>query len=555
MANVSFLNLDRSFSILGADAVAFSSFSGGILGSDYSFITTGGDDWEMFGDNITDDGTVPTGGTVTRLGVDLDNENDLILEIDITNIGNVDATSFGINVGTAVEQRDAFWAAALQGNDTIDFTLADFNINLEFAGDGASINDGGVYLGGDDSLLDGGSFMSGNTNHIAGDFIDVIDGVLIGGNDLITVSSYWLSGDSETVGANGVVLGGDDTIMPVAMSGGIGGYIAGDVWNGNGGVTDGGNDLIDLRNTDFTGFTSFMRISGDVTQTQSDDAVQGGNDTIYGSQFGDQIDGEVFGSTLGTISGGHDVLDGRGGDDTINGDTGNDDIDGGIGNDSLNGGTGADTIFGNDDDDIIQGENGADDLSGGKGSDNIVAGDGNDSVKGNNGADDIEGGAGSDTLKGDGGEDTITGGGGADEIFGNDLDDRLNGSGGNDTLTGGKGSDRLDGGSDNDRLVGGNGSDTLIGGGGNDTLVGDGGSDTFVFGVGKGNDQINDFEFAGGDKIDVSDFGAAFDTFGEVLNEMTQDGNDVVINFGGGDTMRIVDSQIGDFSAGDFIFS
>ena len=554
MANVSFLNLDEAFEITDDSSTAYDN-SGTVVGGGtlYSYFTPGTDDWEIFGANITESAQIPTGGTVDRIAVDFGNENNGVFEIDITNIADVDIVDFSIGVGTAAQQNNAFWHAALQNSDTLDFTLADPSVQLYFAGDGANVDDGDILLGASDSFVLGASVLTGNSR-LFGDFYDIIDGTGIGGDDTFTNNAYALAGDFQSILSGATGIGGDDVFLPTVIvdaGAGDGEYFVGDsIFNS--GTLAGGDDLIDLRSADISGLTQLLRLYGE--SLSSNGAIAGGDDTIYGSANGDLIYGES-GSISGVEKGGKDLLQGRGGDDTIFGNGGADDIDGGSGNDSLVGGQGRDTIFGNDDDDIIQGDEGNDTLEGGKGLDNIVGGDGNDSIKGNNGGDDIEGNAGNDTLKGDGGEDTITGGGGADEIFGNDLDDRLNGSGGNDTLTGGKGSDRLDGGSDNDRLVGGNGSDTLIGGGGNDTLVGDGGADVFEFGVGKGEDQINDFEFAGGDKIDVSDFGTAFDTFGEVQNEMIQDGNDVVINFGGGDMLRIVDATIGDFSAGDFIFS
>ncbi|MDF1607565.1 type I secretion C-terminal target domain-containing protein, partial [Hoeflea sp. YIM 152468] len=89
------------------------------------------------------------------------------------------------------------------------------------------------------------------------------------------------------------------------------------------------------------------------------------------------------------------------------------------------------------------------------------------------------------------------------DATGNDLDNVLVGNSGDNTLLG------LDG---NDSLFGGLGDDILNGGRGQDTLTGGGGADTFVFdadaladgGLGI-QDLIADYDFAGGDVVDLSD--------------------------------------------------
>ncbi len=69
-----------------------------------------------------------------------------------------------------------------------------------------------------------------------------------------------------------------------------------------------------------------------------------GADQIYGSDFGDKLNGYAGNdSILGY--GGNDALKGNGGADSINGGSGNDEINGGPGSDSLNGSTGNDTFI------------------------------------------------------------------------------------------------------------------------------------------------------------------------------------------------------------------
>lgn len=100
---------------------------------------------------------------------------------------------------------------------------------------------------------------------------------------------------------------------------------------------------------------------------------------------------------------------------------------------------------------------------------------GNDFIITDGSADDIDALAGNDNIASNGGRDTVQGGAG------------------NDRIEGGAGRDSLDGGADQDRINGNEGSDTIIGGSGNDTLSGDAGRDTYVFGLGWGQDWINNY--------------------------------------------------------------
>jgi Ca2+-binding RTX toxin-like protein len=93
----------------------------------------------------------------------------------------------------------------------------------------------------------------------------------------------------------------------------------------------------------------------------------------------------------------------------------------------------------------------------------------------------------------------------ADVLTGSAGNDRLSGEGGSDRLSGGAGDDTLSGGTGSDTLSGGDGSDRLAGGAGNDVLTGGAGRDAFVFtSAADGNDRVQDFRRAEGDKIDIS---------------------------------------------------
>ncbi|TFI57411.1 matrixin family metalloprotease [Sphingomonas parva] len=103
--------------------------------------------------------------------------------------------------------------------------------------------------------------------------------------------------------------------------------------------------------------------------------------------------------------------------------------------------------------------------------------------------------------------ENATGGSAGDLLIGNSAANTLTGNGGNDTLLGRDG---------NDKLVGGAGDDVLIGGDGLDFLFGGAGNDVFVAGLGDGKvgskagpvslDVV--FDFAAGDKIDLTDIDA-----------------------------------------------
>jgi hypothetical protein len=143
------------------------------------------------------------------------------------------------------------------------------------------------------------------------------------------------------------------------------------------------------------------------------------------------------------------------------------------------------------------------------------------------------------TVNGTSAKDTINGSNGAtaeaDVISGKGKSDKLFGLAGDDELKGNKGKDRLDGGADDDELDGGKGGDT------------------YVFADGYGNDSAK--YQAGQDKFDLS--GTGIDTFKQLKQLMDQQGNSVVIDFGGGDMLTVRNATIATLKAnkGDFNFA
>lgn len=110
---------------------------------------------------------------------------------------------------------------------------------------------------------------------------------------------------------------------------------------------------------------------------------------------------------------------------------------------------------------------------------------------------------------------------------------------------GGAGADRLLAGTGNDLLDGGEGADLLSGGAGNDTLTGGGEGDIFY--TGSGADIITDFNSAAGDRIRVSGYSG--------WQTVQQQGADVLVTFGAGDSLLVRNIQAAALTASLFQFS
>jgi len=243
-------------------------------------------------------------------------------------------------------------------------------------------------------------------------------------------------------------------------------------------------------------------------------------------------------------------LRGNEGNDTLSGGAGQDTLEGGTQEDQLTGGAGNDLLFGNAGFDRLSGEDGNDTLDGGGQADNLFGGFGEDLMYGGQGFDRLFGGM---------GDDTGYGGEGTDALFGEAGNDRLYGEDGNDRFFGGQGNDYLDGGNDNDLLIGGAGFDTLVGSTGNDTLEGKFNADTFLFtdfGGGFGQDTITDFEATNDfERISLRGVSAITDFTDLVDNHMRQSGAHVVIDDLNGNTITLLNTQLGDLLDGaDFTF-
>lgn len=167
--------------------------------------------------------------------------------------------------------------------------------------------------------------------------------------------------------------------------------------------------------------------SADADTVVSNDTVTGGITSLVGSDFNDELTGDIR----------NNFIDGGLGDDLIRGGDGNDILVGKSGNDDIRGQSGVDQIDGGAGDDTIQGDNDNDTLLGGTGND-IVQGDhGDDWLEGGDGDDRLQGGNDHDNLRGDAGNDSVFGDSGDDSIFwtSQDGNDEINGGADSDTLT------------------------------------------------------------------------------------------------------------------------
>ncbi|MGK6314196.1 family 16 glycosylhydrolase [Neorhizobium sp. DT-125] len=114
------------------------------------------------------------------------------------------------------------------------------------------------------------------------------------------------------------------------------------------------------------------------------------------------------------------------------------------------------------------------------------------------------------------------------------------------------GDNRFAFGNDADNIIsGGSGRQTIDGGDGNDVLTGAGGADTFIFTRGNGSDLITDF--GPDDTIRLNEYG--FTSFDQVRSHLTQEGADLRLDLGSGESLLLADTAVDDLSADQFELS
>jgi Ca2+-binding RTX toxin-like protein len=471
--------------------------------------------------------------------------------------GDADAESF-----SGVEGNDVIFGGA--GNDTASGDNGDDYVHGGAGDDslagaaGADVlfgHDGADSLGGgdgSDSLRGGGGAdaMDGGAGFDAADFSNAVAGV---GVNLATSGGTGGEAAGDTFVSIETVIGSDygDTLTGSAiadnlragadsdtLSGGDGGDV---LWGEAGDDTidgGGGNDNID---------------GGDGNDLIT---AQSGRDTILGGLGNDSVDAAA----------GDDVIDGGADQDRLFGGAGSDSLIGGNDKDTLQGGTENDTLVGGKGFDFLLGQDGADSVDGGELADTLLGGNGNDVLKGGADNDRLLGEAQRDQIFGDEGDDIVDAGTGddtvdagtqRDSVFGGSGLDSIIGGGGNDTLQGGNDNDTLSGGAGFDILEGGAGDDTLDGGDLNDVIFGNAGNDMIVFRKFGDADTIRDFTAGAGvgDVVRLVGFGAAFDSFAEILAAASDNGVDTTINFGGGDVIVLRGVLVSQLAADDFTFA
>lgn len=564
-------NGDQVFGGSGDDTIGFALAGVGQsnLGSGHHFDGDSGTDrfvFETFGSNYQVDfvnGTfvqLSTGNQIATLqsieAVTAGGGNDMIIMsstggLSINGANGTDTVSYafaqaGVTVRlgllsgqiTGQSQDTLFNIENVVGTQFADIIVGDSSNNTIEGGLGKDNLDGGLGI---DTVSYAGSTLGvivdltlqGSTQDTQGGGLDLLDNFenIRGSNfdDIFTGDA----GTNEIYGRDG-----DDT------------YVYGQTTTGPGNIDyfegGAGSDTIDLSLISGSigvdlGAESWGLMTGNAITT-----IRGTFDTVENAVVGDAS--IVYGSSAdNVISGdnasGNNQFYGYGGNDTLNGMNGADLLDGGEGDDVINGGSGVDTIYGGNGDDIIDG---------GSHGDIIDAGAGNDWVSGGFQSDQMDGGDGIDTI-----DYTYTS---VDLTV--DLDAGLaygTAAGpGTETVVNfeivvmGAGNDTVIGNASDNLLYGGNGSDIIIGGKGGDELTGGAGADHFIFNSGDGQDRITDFNVAEDIiELDLS----VYTSRSELMGMLSEHNGYIVLNLGGGDSIRLDGVQLSDIALDQFIFN
>jgi beta-glucanase (GH16 family) len=97
-------------------------------------------------------------------------------------------------------------------------------------------------------------------------------------------------------------------------------------------------------------------------------------------------------------------------------------------------------------------------------------------------------------------------------------------------------------------ISGASGSQTIDGGDGEDVLIGGGGADTFILARGNGSDLITDF--SSDDTVRLNSYGLS--SFEQVLSHVTQEGANLRLDLGGGESLVFANTEASDLQANQF---
>jgi beta-glucanase (GH16 family) len=97
-------------------------------------------------------------------------------------------------------------------------------------------------------------------------------------------------------------------------------------------------------------------------------------------------------------------------------------------------------------------------------------------------------------------------------------------------------------------IRGGSTRQTIDGGAGNDVLIGGGGADTFIISKGNGTDLITDF--SSDDTIRLDGYGVT--SFDQLINQSSQQGTNLWLNLGNGESVVLANTTADDLSADQF---
>jgi len=290
--------------------------------------------------------------------------------------------------------------------------------------------------------------------------------------------------------------------------------------------------------------------TGVVTDTYGNTESATGIEEINGSQYGDTLIGNAADNYF-TGGDGGDSYDGGASDfDQVS--FANETGGAGAVVDLL-AGTGTDT-YGNEETfiaiEVLRGSQYADSFTGDGNANTFRGLAGNDFIDGGGGRDqvrydrDANAGGGSGVtvnlttgiaIDGFGDTDTLSN---IEDVRGTQFADALIGDNGDNELFGLDGADLLIGGGGSDWMRGAEGNDRIDGGSGDDNLGGGSGADTFILAPGAGQDQIQDFNVADGDLIDLQAYGF---TSTEDFADMTYNAVDnyTYIDFNGFDGLTL----------------